>query len=76
LINQYNGKPDQYTFKSVEVISAGERDPDADGASGMSASKLREFAAKNDFSSFRKGIPRTLKDADTRNLMAAVQAGM
>jgi hypothetical protein len=76
LINQYNGKPEQYTFKSVDVISAGERDPDADGASGMSASKLREFAAKNDFSNFRKGIPRSLKDADTRNLMAAVQAGM
>ena len=31
-----------YTFNTIKVISAGERDPDADGASGMSASKMRE----------------------------------
>ena len=37
-----------YDFKKIEVISAGERDPDADGASGMSASKMRAAAAKDD----------------------------
>lgn len=76
LINQYNGKADQYTFKSVEVVSAGERDPDADGATGMSASKMREYAAKDDFKNFRKGVPRTLKDAEAQELMLEVQQGM
>lgn len=76
LINQYNGKADQYTFKSVEVVSAGERDPDADGAAGMSASKMRAFADENDFVNFRKGVPRTLKDAEARQLMEDVKRGM
>ena len=59
LIKQYNGKPDQkgnelYNFDFVDVISAGERDPDAEGVSGASASKAREFAQKNDFTNFSK----------------------
>ena len=44
LIKQYNGK--DYNFDTTEVISAGERDPDATGATGMSASKMRDFAMK------------------------------
>jgi len=52
LLNKYNGKKAVhgfYNFKSIEVISAGERDPDADDVSGMSASKQRDNATKNDF---------------------------
>ena len=47
LLNQYNGvkgKHGYYGFDSIEVISAGERDPDAEGVSGMSASKMRAAA--------------------------------
>lgn len=39
LLHKYNGK--EYNFKKIEVKSAGERDPNASGAEGMSASKLR-----------------------------------
>lgn len=39
LLNKYNGK--EYNFKKIHVKSAGNRDPDAEGAEGMSASKLR-----------------------------------
>ena len=39
LLNDYNGK--DYPLDSIDVVSAGERDPDADGAEGMSASKMR-----------------------------------
>jgi len=51
LLNQYNGKPDKqgndlYKFDFIDVVSAGERDPDAEGISGASASKARELAAK------------------------------
>jgi hypothetical protein len=63
LFNDYNGKPDKsgnigYTFDSIEVVSAGERDPDADGAEGMSASKMRAAAAEGDLENFTNGVPR------------------
>jgi len=76
LISKYNGQPNQYTFKVLEAMSAGERDPDADGATGMSASKMREFAKNDDFTNFKKGLPITMRDADAKQLMEAVKAGM
>jgi len=45
-------------FESIRVVSAGERDPDAKGAEGMSASKMRELAAQGDFDSFKQGVPK------------------
>ena len=71
LINKYNGK--DYTFKNITVVSAGERDPDADGAEGMSASKMRQAAADNDIESFRQGVPNK-EVAD--EMFAAVRKGM
>ena len=71
LINKYNGK--DYTFDSIKVISAGERDPDADGAEGMSASKMRAAAAANDIDSFKQGVPRQ-EVAD--EMFAAIRQGM
>lgn len=72
LLNQYNGK--EYTFEKIAVVSAGERDPDAEGVTGMSASKLRAFAANDDFKSFAKGIPGNQKIA--KEIYAAVRGGM
>jgi len=60
LLKKYNGKKARhgyYKFKSIRVISAGERDPDAEGVSGMSASKMRKAAQDNDYKSFQKGLP-------------------
>lgn len=74
LIQKYNGT--EYTFKSLEVKSAGERDPDADGATGMSASKMREAASTANVAQFRKGIPNTLNDTDTMKLMKEVREGL
>ena len=70
----YQGK--LYTFKVIDVVSAGERDPDAVGAAGMSASKMREYAKNNDYTNFKKGIPNTLRATDVQLLMAAIQAEM
>jgi hypothetical protein len=75
IIKKYNGKGD-YEFKSIEVISAGERDPDAEGVTGMSASKMRGFASADDFDNFRKGVPSKFSDADAKSLFAAVKQGM
>jgi len=58
LLTKYNGH--EYNYKTIEVVSAGERDPDSDGVSGMSASKLRALAAEGDFDSFRRGLPLKL----------------
>ncbi len=59
LLNQYNGKPDKqgndlYKFDSIDVVSAGERDPDQEGASGASASKARDLANKGQEHEFSK----------------------
>ena len=74
LLNKYNGK--DYTFKTIEVVSAGERDPDAEGVSGMSGSKMRGFVASDDFNSFKQGVPSKLSDSDAKALFDAVKRGM
>lgn len=77
-LNQYNGKKAKHGFYEFEggvnVVSAGERDPDADDVSGMSASKLRAAAKANDLITFSKGMPRGFKGAE--ELMNAVRTGM
>jgi RNA polymerase sigma factor (sigma-70 family) len=59
LLNKYNGK--DYTFANISVVSAGERDPDAEGVEGMSASKMRALASQGDYDTFKKGLPRGLQ---------------
>jgi len=74
ILNTYNGK--EFHFDTVQVISAGERDPDADDASGMSASKMRALASKGDYAQFKHGLPSTMRDIDGRRLMNDVRQGM
>ena len=71
MISKYNGI--EYTFRKLEVVSAGERDPDADGAEGMSASKMRAAAVQSDFKSFRAGMPSTISDTDCKKLMNQIR---
>jgi hypothetical protein len=74
LAQKYNG--DLYEFDLIRVISAGVRDADAEGVSGMSASKMRKAVMDDDFESFRKGTPKTLDNGDTKALFDAVRQGM
>jgi nicotinic acid mononucleotide adenylyltransferase len=74
LLQSYNGK--DYTYKAIEIISAGERDPDSEGVTGMSASKLRGYAQAEDYKNFRKGLPSTFSEADSKALYQAVIEGM
>ena len=73
LLNKYNGK--DYTFDSIEVVSAGERDPDAEGAAGMSASKMRAAAAAGDEKAFKSGLPKKLQSSASK-VYQAVRDGM
>ena len=74
LTGSYNGK--LYQFDNVEVKSAGDRDPDAEGTEGMSASKQRKAAAENDFDSFRKGVPKSMDDKAAKMLFNTLRKSM
>lgn len=79
LLKKYNGTKGRhgfYNFKNINIVSAGKRDPDASGVEGMSASKQRENAAKNDFVTFAQGVPKSMSDKDTRRLFNDVRKGM
>ena len=73
LCDKYNGK--DYNYKSIKVVSSGERDPDAEGVTGMSASKMRDMANNNDYKSFKNGVVG-LSDSETKSLFNAVKKGM
>ena len=77
-LQQYNGEgPGKlFNFKRIEVKSAGQRDPDAEGAEGMSASKMREHAQNNDFDSFKQGIPSHVPEKHAKELFRDVRRGM
>ena len=73
---QKNNRKDEYSFNTIEIVSAGERDPDAEGASGMSASKMREAAKNEKTTDFLEGIPDTLSVKEKLDLRAKVREGM
>ncbi|AOO15231.1 cytidylyltransferase [Cyanophage S-RIM12_Np_14_0310] len=73
LAQKYNGE--LYTFDEIKVTSAGERDPDAEGVEGMSASKMRKAAAEDDFDAFSQGTPEGLgKDGSEKLFLTLRQA--
>ena len=65
-LEKYNGK--DYTFDKIEVVSAGERDPDAEGVEGMSGTKLRGLAQSGDLDTFKTGLASKLNDNDKKNI--------
>ena len=73
LLNTYNGK--EFKFESISVVSAGERDPDAEGVSGMSASKMRALAAEGNVNEFKRGLPSRLQSSADK-VMQNVRDGM
>jgi hypothetical protein len=67
LLDKYNGVDGRhgfYGFDDIKVVSAGERDPDAEGVTGMSASKMRAAAGANEFDQFKLGLPKGFKDGE------------
>ena len=77
LLNDYNGVEGKghgyYKFNKINFVSSGDRDPDADGLAGISASKAREAAASNDIEAFAQA---TGAGNVAQELFAAVRAGM
>ena len=77
-VDEYKEKVEKYKHPGmdVEVISAGHRDPDAEGTTGISGTKQREHASNNDFKSFRKGIPYHVSDEHAKELFHDLRKGM
>ena len=77
LLNKYNGVESRhgyYKYDNIQIVSAGERDPDAEGVAGMSASKMRAAAASGDYESFSLGLPHSFKDGE--KLFKDIRLGM
>ena len=74
LANNYNGS--LYQFDNVEVVSAGDRDPDADGVEGMSASRLRLAASENDFKTFMSAMPEGFPRREAKQLFDTTRMSM
>ena len=75
---QYNGTHEGalFNFKKITVHSAGQRDPDAEGTAGMSASKMRGHAASGNFKEFKKGIPKHVPEHHAKEMFSDVRKGM
>jgi len=90
LLHKYNGKQKGalFNFKDIQVHSAGERDPDAEGVTGMSASKMRTAAQEGRFHDikdskgrvtkpgFRSGVPSSMSDEHVKQMYNDVRKGM
>ena len=74
LANNYNGT--LYQFDNVDVISAGDRDPDAEGVEGLSASRLRLAAAENDYRTFRSAMPDSMRPREVKDLYNTLRMSM
>jgi len=74
LANNYNGN--LYAFDNIEVVSAGDRDPDSEGVEGLSASRMRLAAAEGDFKTFRAGMPPEMRPKDVRAIFDTVRMSM
>ena len=77
-LNKYNGTHEGalYNFKKITVHSAGHRDPDAEGTTGMSGTKMREHARNKDVKSFKQGVPSHVSDTHAKELMHDTRKGM
>lgn len=76
LTTKYNGiaaAHGKYSFSEIVIESAGHRDPDAEGVTGMSASKMRDAAINNDFDTFKKGLPRGTAMGNALELFEVLQ---
>jgi len=76
IIDKYNGPNGEFNFKSIKLHSAGERDPDAEGVEGMSASKMRAHAQAGNYHSFRSGLPDHVSHEHAKELYDDVRKGM
>lgn len=74
LVHKGNGQG--YEFNSIEVISAGVKDPDSDVESPGSAALMRTAVAMNDFENFKSGVPPGISDDIKSKLFTTMKKSM
>jgi len=74
LATKYNG--DLYNFDEIKTVSAGPREDDAEGVEGVSSSKQRKAVMDDDYTTFKRGLPKAMDDADGQALFDAVRTGL
>lgn len=68
LLDKYNNREDFYNFDTINVVSGGERDPEAKDITGVSGTKVRQFAREGDYNSFRKNMPSRLSERTAKEM--------
>ncbi len=76
ILQKYNGPTKAFNFRRARVVSAGERDPEAKGVEGMSASKMRDAAKTGDYKTFKMGIPGHIKEPQSQEMFHTLRAEM
>jgi len=79
LLNNYNGKESKhgyYNFDSINVHSAGDRDPDAEGVEGVSGTMMRKAAKSGDRNTFHSGSSAAMSEKHKDDMMRDVVKGM
>jgi hypothetical protein len=74
LTHQYNN--DLYFFEEINIVSAGERDPDSDSVEGISASKMRKFVIEGNYQDFAQAIPNTFNSTQSQKLYKILRQSM
>jgi hypothetical protein len=81
IVDTYNGKPDRrgeilFLIPNFEFANAGQRDPDAEGVAGMSATKVREAAVEGDYKTFEAGTPKGIPAPLKKKTFNAIRAAL
>lgn len=75
--DRFRGDMEKYLegwgIEEFEVVSAGDRDPDAEGVEGMSASKARALAVDGDFKGFSQALPSTISNATKKSVYSKIR---
>jgi phosphopantetheine adenylyltransferase len=73
-LNLYNNN--LYKFDNIEVVSYGTRDPDSDGITGMSSTKLRSYAKSGDLDKFMDGMTPSISRSAANAMLQSIQRGI
>ena len=72
LLNKYNGvdsKHGMYKFDNINVHSAGDRDPDAEGVEGVSGTMMRKAAKEGNRSLYHMGASSAMSEKHRDDMM-------
>jgi hypothetical protein len=71
LSNKYNG--DLYNFNTINVVSVGKDIESGEDMTAKSPAAMIQAVTKNDYPTFRSGIPKALTDKETKGLFSTLK---